>query len=247
MSRAAVVPRFFVPDEFEPGGHIVVGEDAARHMRVLRLGAGAKVALLNGSGARAASTLRTLARRNATIDVDDVEQIDRPPQVHALVPVADRDRMLWLAEKCAELALSSWRPVLWKRSRSVVPRGEGGGFHTRVRARMASALEQSGGAWLPETYPDATPERAVASLPEGTRLVMDVDGAPIARIVRDVHAPVTIAIGPEGGFDDAELSALEDGGFQRVSLGPQILRFETAGVVALAHVRATLAEREITP
>ena len=247
MSRAAVVPRFYVPDEFEPGGHITVGEDAARHMRVLRLGAGATVAVLNGSGVRADGTLRTLARRNATIDIGNVERIDPPPPVHALVPVADRDRMLWLAEKCAELALSSWRPVVWKRSRSVVPRGEGSGFHAKVRARMASALEQSGAAWLPETYPDATLERAVASLPEGARLVMDVEGAPIARSVRDLQAPVTIAIGPEGGFDEAELRALEDGGFLRVSLGPQTLRFETAGVVALAHVRAALAELESTP
>lgn len=247
MKHTSVVPRFFIPEAFAPGDQVTVGEDAARHMRVIRLGAGARVTLLNGNGVRAEGVLRTLAKRNATVEVGVVATVAPLPEVHMLVPIADRDRMLWLAEKCAELGLSSWRPVMWKRSRSVSPRGEGSGFQARVRARMASALEQSGSTWLPVTYPDATVDRAIASLPSGCRYALDASGVPVARAMRELRsAPVAVALGPEGGFEEGELRTLQDAGFERVGLGAGVLRFETAGIVALAHVRAALAELETT-
>lgn len=242
MTAGAPVPRFFAHEPLSGIGTVTLGEDAARHMRVLRMGAGAAVVLLDGQGTRARGMLRTLAKRNATITIDNVESVAPLAAVHALVPIADRDRMLWLAEKSCELALTSWRPVQWKRSRSVTPRGEGSGFQQKVNARMASALEQSGNAWLPMTYPDATPDRALASLPEGNRIVLDAAGEPIAGAWRDARGrAVTIALGPEGGFEDAELALLVAAGFRRVSLGPMTLRFETAGIAALAHARAALA------
>jgi 16S rRNA (uracil1498-N3)-methyltransferase len=142
----------------------------------------------------------------------------------------------------AELCVTSWRPVLWKRSRSVSPRGEGPGFQGKVRARMVAALEQSGNAWLPALYPDATIDRAMAALAGGKRLVLDSDGTPITRALSASGPPIVIAIGPEGGFEPAEIDALIDAGFQRTSLGPMTLRFETAGIAALAHVRAHFAD-----
>lgn len=245
MKTVTRVPAFFVPEPIAEAGTITLGEDAARHLRVLRLGVGAALELLDGQGTRAAGLLRTLAKRNATVDIVDTKTVEALPAVHALVPIADRERMLWLAEKAAELALTTWRPVLWHRSRSVTPRGEGSGFQTKVHARMVFALEQSGGAWLPVTYPDAPPARALAALPEGRRFVLDMAGTPIASALRNLEGlAVTIAVGPEGGLEEEELRSLEDSGFERVSLGPTTLRFETAGVAAIAHARAALAALE---
>src|SRR5262245_8603129 len=99
VSAGAPVPRFFAPEPLVGSGSVTLGEDAARHMRVLRMGVGASVVLLNGQGARAHGTLRTLAKRNATISIEHVDSVAAPAAVHALVPIADRDRMLWLAEK----------------------------------------------------------------------------------------------------------------------------------------------------
>jgi 16S rRNA (uracil1498-N3)-methyltransferase len=234
-------PRFFAPEALVPGETVRLGEDAARHMRVLRMGAGAPVILLDGEGVRAHATLRALAKRNATIEIDSVEETAALPMIHALVPIADRERMLWLAEKMAELAVSSWRPVMWKRSRSVSPRGEGPGFQGKVRARMISALEQSGNAWLPAIYPDSTIDRALSALADGRRAVLDREGTPIATAFATCTAPLIIAIGPEGGFDPSETAELVDAGFERTSLATTTLRFETAGIVALAHARAAFA------
>ena len=88
-------------------------------------------------------------------------------------------------------------------------------------------------------YPDATPERAAASAPPGTRLLLDPDGPPLLSV--SLTTPVTIAVGPEGGVERDERDLLVAAGFAPVSLSGHILRFETAGVGALAVARAALA------
>ena len=224
---------------FVDGGVVILGEDAAHHMRVRRLNPGDRVFVANGAGAQAIGSIVRISKSDAEVAVDRIRQSAPTPPVHMLVPIADRDRMLWCAEKCAELGATSWRPVMWQRSRSVSPRGEGESFATRVRGRMESALVQSRSAWLPSVHADSTPQAAVeASANGGTRLVLDVSGAPILDAV--LSAPVTIAVGPEGGFEPQELDALRAASFRTVSLGANVLRFETAAVAALAIVRCAL-------
>jgi 16S rRNA (uracil1498-N3)-methyltransferase len=147
--------------------------------------------------------------------------------------------MLWCAEKCTELGATSWTPVLWNRSRSVSPRGEGAAFRDRVRARMRSALVQSHGSWLPSLPDDASIDEALANAPgEGSRLVLDASGVPIGR--ESFTVPVTVAVGPEGGIEPDELERFRAARFRPVSLGANVLRFETAAVAALAILRAAL-------
>ena len=128
----------------------------------------------------AVGTLVKVSRGSALVDVIETSDISRPAPIHLLAPVADKERMLWLAEKVTELGITSWRPLLWRRSKSVSPRGEGSMFQGKVRARMTSALIQSGGGWLPDIFPEATIERAVAAAPLGTRLLLAKDGEPLA-------------------------------------------------------------------
>jgi 16S rRNA (uracil1498-N3)-methyltransferase len=209
-------------------------------MRARRLGVGSRVVVLDGIGHRAGGVISKLGTTSTAIDIGDVLAHLPPPSVHMLVPIADRDRMLWLGEKVAELAATSWRPVLWRRSRSVKPRGEGMTFHGRLRARMIAALEQSGGAWLPQLHPDAPLDRALAALPAGVRLVLDPTAETSIAALAPLAAPVTLAIGPEGGLEPSEIAALLAAHFQPVRLGGNILRFETAAVAALAIVRSQL-------
>jgi 16S rRNA (uracil1498-N3)-methyltransferase len=147
--------------------------------------------------------------------------------------------MLWLAEKATELGITSWRPVVWRRSKSVSPRGEGPTFQAKVRARMTSALIQSGGAWLPDLFPEASIERAVSAAPAGTRLLLSRGGVAISKI--EIREPVVIALGPEGGMESAEERDFLQAGFQAVSLGESTLRFETAAVAAVAIAVSQLA------
>lgn len=232
---------FFCSDEqLLSGTTISLGESVARHMRARRLGVGSRVDVLDGIGHRATGEISKLGTSSAAIEIGEVLAYLPPPTVHMLVPIADRDRMLWLGEKVAELAATSWRPVFWRRSRSVKPRGEGMTFQGRLRARMIGALEQSAGAWLPQLHPDAPLDRALAALPTGLRLVLDPSADTSIAALPPMTAPVTIAIGPEGGLEPSEVAALVAAHFQPVRLGGNILRFETAAVAALAIVRSFL-------
>ncbi|MDA1081619.1 MAG: RsmE family RNA methyltransferase [Gemmatimonadetes bacterium] len=253
MSR----PTFFSAEPFAAGQQVTLGEDAAHHMRVRRLTVGTPVALLDGQGTRGEGVLIRLAKRNATVDVASALTEAAPRPVHLILPVADKERMLWLAEKTAELGAASWRPVQFRRSRSVASRGEGPMFTQKVAARMTGAIEQSGSTWRPTIFPEATVERAIAAAPDGVRIVLDGGGTPLATM--DLRAtvgggyaptenddafamhPVVIVVGPEGGIEQDELDAFVAAGFKSASIGKSVLRFETAAVAALGIVKSLIA------
>ena len=236
------LPTFVTNEHFTQGSVLSLGDDAVRHLRVLRLAVGTVVGLRDGAGLAGRGKLVRLAKGKAHVEVLQVSLQPTLPEVHLLVPVADRERLLWLAEKAGELALTSWRPVLWRRSRSVAPRGEGPAFQAKVRARMMSALAQSQGAWLPQIFPEANLERALLAAPPGDRVVLDGNGdAFVGNGTLALQSPLVIALGPEGGIEADEFEALAAAGFRSASMGPTILRFETAGVAALSMARTALS------
>jgi 16S rRNA (uracil1498-N3)-methyltransferase len=148
--------------------------------------------------------------------------------------------MLWLAEKSAELAVSAWQPVAFRRSASVSPRGEGDSFQRKVRARMIGAIEQSSGAWLPSLAPERSLSEALvraAADKMGQQFLMERAGAPL---VSQRAASADAMIGPEGGLEEDERALILDHGWVPASLGETTLRFETAGVVAAGILRALL-------
>ena len=136
----APVATFFAPDELAVGTALTLSEEAAHHIRVARVGVGDCVALRDGAGKAAVGVLVKTSKNSALVDITEISEIQRPVPIHLLAPVADRERMLWLAEKSTELGVTSWRPVVWRRSKSAPPRGEGPTFQNKIRARMISAL-----------------------------------------------------------------------------------------------------------
>jgi 16S rRNA (uracil1498-N3)-methyltransferase len=233
------VATFFSVDSFSVGATIALSDEAAHHIRVARVGVGECIALRDGAGRGAVGVLVKSTKSAALIDISEIAELPKAAPIHLLAPVADRERMLWLAEKVTELGVSSWRPVIWRRSKSVTPRGEGPTFQAKVKARMIAALIQSGAGWLPDIFPEATIDRAVAAAPLGTRVLLDKDGEPMAGV--PMRSPVTIALGPEGGMESAERDVFIGAAFLPVKLTQSTLRFETAGVAGVAIAAASLA------
>lgn len=235
----AAVGTFYAPGGW--GATVELEEAAAHHAAVKRLQVGDPVRLTSGDGRRALGVIETLAKKRLTVAVDrtSVEQVPALPRVELWAPVADRERMLLLAEKAVELGASAWRPIVYRRSRSVTPRGEGEGFRDKVRLRMIGALEQCGGAWLPSLHPDATLDAALRDA-ERAGVVLDAAGPPLATLAATLRAPVVIALGPEGGLEPEEAARFRDAGWRAASIGANVLRFETAGIAALALVRSLI-------
>jgi 16S rRNA (uracil1498-N3)-methyltransferase len=255
------LPTFVTGESFTSGQQVQLGEEEAHHIRVRRLDVGTRVALLDGQGLRGAGTLVRVAKRSATVEVEEAAQEAPRRDIHLLLPIADKERMLWLAEKACELGVASWRPVSFRRSKSVAARGEGPMFNQKVTARMKNAMEQCGNAGLPAVYPEANVERAILAAPMGVRLVLDPSGRVLGSIVGSgtnglggtngpnlgettaqpedfAPQPISIVVGPEGGIEEDELAQFVEGGFTKVALGSTILRFETAAVAALGFLAA---------
>ena len=234
----APVATFFAESSIAAGTTATLGESAAHHARVKRLDVGDVVRLTDGAGRTGQGTVAAIRRGALDVAVESVNAVERPWPIHLRVPVSDRDRMLWLAEKATELGISTWQAVRFRRSASVSPRGEGGAFAQKVRSRMIGALEQSSGGWLPAVLPDITVDALPVSADE-LPIVLDPCGEPLGRLLplASKSHPV-IVFGPEGGIEDDELSALVARGWQRASIGSATLRFETAGIAAVAVLRA---------
>ena len=240
------VGTFYAPGAWSDRAEL--GHDAAHHARVKRLEVGDLVRLSNGQGRRATGLIAAVAKQQLVIEVDpaSIEDIAEPACVELWAPVGDRDRMLMLAEKAVELGATAWQSVVYARSRSVSPRGEGASFRDKLQQRMIGALEQSGGAWLPELRADTTLAAALAAdvgAQQGAQLLLEAGGQAIRMVLSEVNAPIRIALGPEGGLEDGERAQFVRAGWRTVSLGHNVLRFETAGLAALAIVRAHLGEQ----
>jgi 16S rRNA (uracil1498-N3)-methyltransferase len=231
----APVGTFFVEEAIDAGRTIALSERATHHARVKRMAAGDVVRLVDGAGVAGIGTMHTFAKGVGQVAIETVTRSPRPMAIHLRVPIGDRDRMLWLAEKATELGVESWQGVLFHRSRSVTPRGDGAAFAEKVRARMISALEQSGGAWLPRIIADTTPDQI--DLPaDASRILLDVTGEPMLSLAP--FGAATITFGPEGGVEPREREMLIAAGWSPARLADTTLRFETAGIAATAIVRA---------
>jgi 16S rRNA (uracil1498-N3)-methyltransferase len=234
----AALATFYVDGSLVADAIVRLDENAAHHARVRRLVAGERVRLTNGVGTQASAELTAVNRSALAARVLDTESVPQPTAIHLRAPVADRDRMLWLAEKATELGIASWQAVRFRRSAGVSPRGEGAAFTGRLRARMIGALEQSSGGWMPSILPDVEP--SALDLPNGVMgLVLDRTGAALLPALAGRRGDVAIVLGPEGGMEPEELGLLVARGWRSVRLTATTLRFETAAIAAIAIARAT--------
>jgi 16S rRNA (uracil1498-N3)-methyltransferase len=236
------VATFYVDQPLAAGGHVELNDAAAQHAKVRRVQAGDGVRVTDGRGFIGEGSLERITKGTALVTVTSVRAIAAPPRLRLFVPVADRERMLWLAEKSAELAVTEWQPVLFHRSLSVSPRGQGDAFTRKAHGRMIGALEQSGGGWLPEICPELSLEEALvrAEHVEAERFFLERGGR---SLLTTRPRAADAMVGPEGGIEDDERTLIVDRyGWLPVSIAETTLRFETAGIIAAGLLRGLLAE-----
>jgi 16S rRNA (uracil1498-N3)-methyltransferase len=237
-----MIPRFHCPFPLAPGAVVDLPAEAAHHAaRVLRLGEGDAVMLFDGRGGQWRARLAPggKAVRAVLESFDDLER--EPPLAVAIaqgLPAADK--MDWIVQKGVELGAAAFQPVAARRS---VVRLSGERMERRVahwRGVAAAACEQCGRNRVPDVAPllDLPQYLATPSADNGIKLLLaPVGGCRLAELPRP-DRPVTLLIGPEGGFEDGETAAALSAGFRPVSLGPRVLRTETAALAALAAMMA---------
>ena len=213
-----------------PGARLVLDAEEARHVEVRRAKGGEAVTVLDGAGTRGFGRLVRHDERFA-VDVERVTQEPRPPAVTLAVGAGDRDRFALVAEQAAQFGATRIIPVESEHTRAVATRLRDSHLD-RVRRRSREALKQCGGAWEPEVTAPTALELVFSALLPGARWLTDHAGGEAPSL--SAEAPLTILVGPEGGFTAAERELALQAGFVPVRLGPHILRFDTAALAALS-------------
>ena len=245
MSEDKTQPRVHVGFELEPGRAYALPPPQAHHaVRVLRLAAGDTLALFNGDGAEYPARVERVSKREVTVKVQERRIVSResPLAVTLAQAIASGERMDYTIQKAVELGVAAIQPLA--ASRSVV-RLSGERADRRVshwRAVAIAACEQCGRNHLPPIAAVAPLERWLAQWParnDGSRpLLLSPRGETTLRELDRPAKTVVILAGPEGGLTQDEESAARRSGFIPVSLGPRVLRTETAAVAALAAMQA---------
>ncbi|HEX2253560.1 MAG TPA: RsmE family RNA methyltransferase [Thermoanaerobaculia bacterium] len=228
------------PEELT-AAEVVVEGDAYRHLfRARRAAAGERLRVVDGRGRARWGTVAAVDRSAGTIGLAEAAPTHEPDRrVHLLVAAPKKERASWLVEKATELGVAAVRLIATERT----PREFGDGTLRRLERVAAAALEQCHRSRLPELSGshewDEVPG-LLAGIPAGRRWMLDTGEAAAGGEALRACAgeAAALLVGPEGGWTDGERQALAALGCEPVSLGPTVLRVETAALAGAALLLA---------
>ena len=234
------MPRFYCPQPLVNGSTIELPEAVAHHLHVVRLQPGAALTLFNGEGGQYRATLVESGKRRATavIDAHEASEAEAPYSVTLAQGLPEGSKMDWIVEKAVELGVTAIQPLAAARS---VVRLSGDRLEKRQshwHGVIVAASEQCGRNRLAQLLPmaDVQPWLASTAGAGTTRILLSPRATESLAGWARCNPPqaVTLLIGPEGGLTPQEEDAAVAAGALSLSMGPRVLRTETAGLAALA-------------
>ncbi|MGD9020296.1 MAG: 16S rRNA (uracil(1498)-N(3))-methyltransferase [Lysobacterales bacterium] len=223
------------------GDSIALEQRVAHYLsRVLRLGGGDEITLFNGDGRDYPAVLRRDRRGDLCAGITgSVEPASESPLAITLVQATGRgERMDHALQKATELGVARIQPLTSERVGVKLDSKKRGRRLEHWQGVVISACEQSGRATVPRVLPLIGLEKWLREGRPALRLVLDPQAVQPLSAVEPADGSVAIVIGPEGGFSDREIEAMRAAGVKPVSLGPRVLRTETAGPAAIAVLQA---------
>jgi 16S rRNA (uracil1498-N3)-methyltransferase len=249
------MPRFFVDLPLAATDSLRLPAAAARHVQVLRLQPGEGITLFDGRGGEWSAEVVSMGRQHVDVRVIGHDPVERelPVNVTLVATMPANDRFDWLVEKATELGATAIEPVQTGRSvlRLSGERAERKQAHWQAVA--VAAAEQSGRTRVPRVGPirtltalltDPAGTLDTGAPPKGWLLLSLAEARPLAERLHDGMAARitqwTLFSGPEGGFTPEEEAALRGQGALPTTLGPRVLRAETAPLAVLAAIGTRL-------
>jgi len=237
-------PRLHVDAALAEGRRIALSPQQSNYLvNVLRLREGARILVFNGRDGEFAASLQTATRRSAALVLGARERAQEvAPDLDYLFAPLKHARLDYVAQKAVEMGARRLRPAITRRTQVSRVNLE------RLRANALEAAEQCGVLWLPEIMPERPLDKILDDWPEHRLLIFCDEEAPPANPVSALAGcaepnGIALLIGPEGGFDETERAAiLRLPNVLRLSLGPRILRADTAAVAALALIQSRLGD-----
>lgn len=236
------MPRFYCPQPLAAGATVDLPEAVAHHLHVVRMQAGDEIVLFNGEGGEFSAVLASVEKRraSATLQAFSPREAELPFAITLVQGLPEGAKMDWIVEKAVEMGVARVQPLAAQRS---VVRLSGERAEKRLahwEAVAVAASEQSGRNRVMEVSPVADFGAWIGKAGSPTRLLLSPRGQEslTAWARRNPPQPVCLLVGPEGGFNEREEDAAVAAGAIAVSMGPRILRTETAGIAAVSALGA---------
>ncbi|MDA7419217.1 16S rRNA (uracil(1498)-N(3))-methyltransferase [Xenophilus arseniciresistens] len=235
------MPRIHCAEPLASGQSLALPAGAARHVQVLRLQPGDALTLFDGRGGEYAATVQRMGRSDVHVQIGAHDPVEREAAVavHLAIGMPANERMDWLVEKAVEMGVASIQPLVTAHGvlRLAGERAQKKQAHWQAVA--VAACEQCGRNRVPELHPVQPLAGWLESLgaeaaSQRLLLAFAPDAQGLAQ--RRQGAAFTVLGGPEGGLNAQEEAAARARGFVPVTLGPRVLRAETAQLVALASL-----------
>ncbi len=235
-------PRLYVDAPLAQGGAVALDRDQANYLgNVLRLAAGDPILLFNGRDGEWQATLQQAGKKVLAAAIG--AQARPQPQaadLHFLFAPLKHARLDYLVQKAVEMGVSLIQPVLTRHTQVARVNTD------RMRANAIEAAQQCGVLAVPEIAAPAAFDAVAGRDSERLLVFCDEDAAvkdPVAALAGAGPGPISLLVGPEGGFAEAERETLlRRPRVLRISLGPRILRADTAAVAGLALIQAVTGD-----
>ncbi len=235
------IPRIYYPSTIPLEEEFTLTEDAGHHIAtVLRLKPNRPIVLFNGDGNEYSAQIISIARKKVIVEADACLSIakESPLHLHLGQGVSKGDRMDTVLQKSVELGVSEITPILTERCTVKLDESRWDKKLQQWQKIIIGACEQSGRNIVPMLNTPITLNQWLASPTNTTRLVL-APGASHRLIQQPYNTHgYRLLIGPEGGLSEAEIHLANENGYQSVSLGPRILRTETAAITSLSILQA---------
>ena len=240
--------RLFVDASLESGATVMLARDQANYLgNVLRLKAGDTILVFNGRDGEWLASITGRKRLEAIEIATRTRPQDRLPELAYVFAPLKHARLDYMVQKAVEMGVSSLQPVLTRFTQVSRVNSE------RMRANVIEAAEQCGILGIADVAEPIAFDRFLSGREPQRLLVFCDEAADVADPLQTLQGAqatdgIDVLIGPEGGFADEERAVLlHQPKILRLSLGPRILRADTAGVAALALVQAVLGDWSVRP
>jgi len=232
-------PRFYIEEELVTGSSLQLTDDISRHIKALRLSVGDQIVLFDGQGGEFDAEVTETSRRSTTVYLLAHQPIEResPLTVHLAISLIRKDAMEVAIQKATELGVSTITPLVTRFTNESVSKARMRQSHwQRI---VNAACEQCGRnrpAIVSEPVEFSNWLNGIIDS-EGIKIILDPRSTENFSDLPSPQESAILAIGPEGGFSDDEIAEARQLNFVNLSLGPRVLRAETAPIAALTLVQ----------
>lgn len=235
--------RLFVSSALINDTEIELDGDQARYLsRALRARVGDRLNLFDGNGAEWTAAILQISKNTVTLRIDDSHEAgtESPLRVHLVQGISRGERMDFVVQKATELGVKRITPVLTEYSMVKLDESRAEKRRDHWQRIATSASEQSGRVRLPLIDTPIPLKNWLGDKPQriDTELILKPGAAATLPSLRPPETKICVLVGPEGGFSDSEYEDAEISGFKAVSLGPRVLRTETAAIATLAMLQS---------